>query len=174
MFLLRRELMWCCLRSCWWGGSGGKGWWERGRGWGGWGALLFLSLSRSSTPIILGGSGWLSCAEEEALDVSEDCTERWPAKYVRFLTLSGVLLLLSVSTLSSSEDESLARCRSRDGEVAMTEVRFEGIGKDGLGLLCIAARACCTASWRTSVKNAKTEIKTLRVETSKMTQKHFT
>lgn len=32
----------------------------------------------------------------------------------------------------------------------MTEVRLLGIGNDGLGLDCIAAKACCTASCRTS------------------------
>jgi len=32
----------------------------------------------------------------------------------------------------------------------MTDVRLDGIGNDGLGRVCIAAKACCTASWRTS------------------------
>lgn len=33
----------------------------------------------------------------------------------------------------------------------MTEVLREGIGMDGLGLFCMAARACWTASCLTSV-----------------------
>lgn len=44
---------------------------------------------------------------------------------------------------------------SLSGDFAITEVRFEGIGSDGLGLPCMAARACCTASCRTSA--SKTE-----------------
>lgn len=38
----------------------------------------------------------------------------------------------------------------RSGLLAMTEVRLLGIGSDGLGLDCMAARACWTASCRTS------------------------
>jgi len=32
----------------------------------------------------------------------------------------------------------------------MTEVLLEGMGNEGFGRFCIAASACCTASWRTS------------------------
>jgi hypothetical protein len=32
----------------------------------------------------------------------------------------------------------------------MTELRFDGIGTVGFGFVCMAARACWTASWRTS------------------------
>jgi hypothetical protein len=32
----------------------------------------------------------------------------------------------------------------------MTEVLLEGMGSEGFGRFCIAASACCTASWRTS------------------------
>ena len=42
-------------------------------------------------------------------------------------------------------------CRSLSGLFAMTDVLFDGIGSDGLGLFCMAARACCTASCLTSV-----------------------
>jgi hypothetical protein len=68
--------------------------------------------------------------------------------------------LSSVTTLSSSLLDSPAPpvcpvrpelVRSgRSGLRAITEVRFEGIGNEGLGRLCIAASACCTASCRTS------------------------
>jgi len=45
---------------------------------------------------------------------------------------------------------SLRVVADRSGLFAITEVRLLGIGNDGLGLDCIAARACCTASCRTS------------------------
>lgn len=35
----------------------------------------------------------------------------------------------------------------------MTDVRLLGIGSDGFGLDCMAAKACCTASCRTSTKS---------------------
>jgi hypothetical protein len=53
----------------------------------------------------------------------------------------------------------------------MTEVLLEGMGSEGLGRFCIAASACCTASWRTSahahtnIRSASTTIKQ-REETS--------
>jgi hypothetical protein len=40
----------------------------------------------------------------------------------------------------------------------MTEVLLEGMGSEGLGRFCIAASACCTASWRTSA-HAHTHIR---------------
>ncbi|KAL2728886.1 hypothetical protein V1478_006518 [Vespula squamosa] len=54
--------------------------------------------------------------------------------------------LSSVTTLSSSLLDSPLSRRSRSGLLAMTEVLFDGIGKEGFGRPCIAARACCTAS----------------------------
>ena len=59
--------------------------------------------------------------------------------------------LSSVTTLSSSLLDSPLSRRSRSGLLAITEVLFDGIGNDGFGRPCIAAKACCTASWRTSV-----------------------
>lgn len=59
--------------------------------------------------------------------------------------------LSSVTTLSSSLLDSPLSRRSLSGLLAITEVLFDGIGKDGFGRPCIAAKACCTASWRTSV-----------------------
>lgn len=41
--------------------------------------------------------------------------------------------------------------RSRSGLRFSTELRFDGIGKLGFGRFLSAAKACCTASWRTSV-----------------------
>lgn len=52
---------------------------------------------------------------------------------------------------------------SLSGDFAITEVRFEGIGSDGLGLVCMAARACCTASCRTSASKTQKQ----RWETNK-------
>lgn len=50
--------------------------------------------------------------------------------------------------------ESLRAAPERSGLLAITEVRLLGIGNDGFGLDCIAARACWTASCRTSkIKN---------------------
>lgn len=40
---------------------------------------------------------------------------------------------------------------SRSGLLAITDVLFDGMGIDGFGLVCMAAKACCTASCRTSV-----------------------
>lgn len=41
--------------------------------------------------------------------------------------------------------------RSLSGLRFSTELRFDGIGKLGFGRFFKAARACCTASWRTSI-----------------------
>ena len=41
--------------------------------------------------------------------------------------------------------------RSRSGLLLSTELRFDGIGKLGFGRFFSAAKACCTASCRTSV-----------------------
>lgn len=54
---------------------------------------------------------------------------------------------------------SLRAAVDRSGLRAITEVRLLGIGKDGLGLDCIAARACWTASCLTSIRKNMTCIK---------------
>lgn len=49
-------------------------------------------------------------------------------------------------------------CLSLSGLLAITDVRLDGIGIDGLCLFCIAcASACCTASCRTSTPEKQTK-----------------
>lgn len=83
--------------------------------------------------MILGGGACISCAGDDVLEVSDELTDLPTENEREFLSCSGVLLL-SLRILSSSEDESVTRFRSREvGEVAITDVRFEGIGIEGLG-----------------------------------------
>lgn len=81
---------------------------------------------------------------DEAPDVSD-----WGGVGSGRISLSCSGVLPSFSTLSSSLELSEG-WRSLDGDVVITEVLFEGIGSDGFGLFCIAAKACCTASCLTS------------------------
>lgn len=42
-------------------------------------------------------------------------------------------------------------CLTRSGLLAITDVLLDGIGRDGFGWFCMAAKACCTASCLTSL-----------------------
>ncbi len=58
--------------------------------------------------------------------------------------------------LESKDSKDLPEsCCAWSGALPITEVLLDGMGRDGLGRLCIAASACCTASCRTSVGRNK-------------------